>query len=151
MRHQKRGKTLGRKRDQRRALFLALSRSFMVNMKIMTTVAKAKELKKVVEPMITRAKKDTLANRRELAKILDKRSLKILFEDIAPVYLQVKGGYTKIIKTFPRKGDGADMAILELTKKINVRRKEDTKQASKKEASKPKVTGKASSKKAGKK
>lgn len=150
MRHQKRTKTLGRKRDQRKALFVALARSFVLKRKITTTVVKAKELKKFVEPLITRAKKDTLANRREVLKVLDRKSLKILFEDIAPVYANVKGGYTRVIKTAPRKGDGAMMAILELTKKINVRRKEAAKPTSEKEAGKP-STKKTARKEAGNK
>ena len=125
MRHKKKKTTFGREKDQRRALMKSLAINFIDRKKISTTLSKAKATKSAVERMITRAKNDTQANRRLLGKTLHVKQIKILFEQIAPVYQGQKGGYIKLIKKEPRKGDGAPMAIIELTKQINEPRKEE--------------------------
>jgi len=114
MRHQKTNKTLGRKRGPRKALEKNLAQSLVVYEKIKTTEVKAKYLKPKVEKMITRAKKDTLANRREIMKkIPTQNAVKKLFEVLGPRYLDRQGGYLRIVKIGERKGDGAKMAIIE--------------------------------------
>jgi len=114
MRHRKRGRKFTRSKDQRRALFCSLASSLILAEKITTTEAKAKELKSFVEKIITRAKKDTLANRRLLAKDFSKKIIKKLFTELGPRYKNRKGGYTRIIKINPRKSDGAKMTVIEL-------------------------------------
>ena len=150
MRHKKKKTTFGREKDQRRALMKSLVISFIDRKRISTTLSKAKATKAATERMITRAKNDTLANRRLLGRVLNPRQIKIIFEQIAPVYKSQNGGYIKLIKKEPRKGDGAPMAIIELTKQIDEPRKEETsdKQAGKKINNKE---GKPTSKKTTKK
>lgn len=115
MRHQKKGKKLGRTAAPRKALFRSLVTSFVIYEKIKTTEAKAKALRPIAEKMITLAKKDTLHNRRQALKVLYiEDAVKKLFEVIGPRYKERKGGYTRIVKLMPRKNDGAEMAILEL-------------------------------------
>ena len=114
MRHRKKGKKLGRKRDQRKALHKSLIASFVVNKKMKTTVAKAKAIKPIIEKLITKAKKNDLSARREFLKILTEKQAKIMLEEIGPKYKDRKGGYLRITKIGPRKGDGAEMAVLEL-------------------------------------
>lgn len=116
MRHRKKGRKLGRERDQRRVLIKSLCRSFILSGKIKTTEAKAKEMRPVVERLITRAKKNTLVNRRYAARYLDSKAVKKLFSDIGPRYISRPGGYTRIVKLGPRKGDAAKEAIIELVK-----------------------------------
>ena len=118
MRHQKKGKTLGRKAAPRKALMRSLATSFIVYEKIKTTKAKAKQVKPIVEKLITLGKKDTLANRRQALKYLYlENAVKKLFEVIGPRVKSRPGGYTRIIKLAPRKNDGAEMATLELVDK----------------------------------
>lgn len=114
MRHQKRGKKLGRKRDQRRALYKSLLANFVINKKMKTTVAKAKAIKPILEKIITRAGKNDLATRRILLKTFTEKQVQVLLEDIGPKYKDRKGGYLRITRIGPRKGDGAEMAVLEL-------------------------------------
>ncbi len=116
MRKRKRGRKLSRKRNQRKALLKALAFALISNERIKTTEAKAKEVSRVAERFITRAKKGDLASRRFLLKFLPERLVKKLIEEIAPIYKERKGGYTKIIKLGPRKSDGAKMAMIELVK-----------------------------------
>ncbi len=114
MRHQKTKKTLGRKTGPRKALFKNLLQSLILYEKIKTTEIKAKEIKPLMEKMVTRAKNDSLHNRREIMKIIPtKNAVKKLFEVVGPKYKERKGGYLRIIKLNPRKGDGAKMAIIE--------------------------------------
>ncbi len=93
-----------------------LATSLFLHGKIQTTEAKAKELRSVAEKMITRAKNNTVANRRILAKELSPKTVKNLFNTIAPEYTARQGGYTRMIKMGPRKSDGASMTIIELVK-----------------------------------
>lgn len=115
MKHQAKGKKLGRKRDQRKALMKSLMNSFIRYGKMETTETKAKEIRPKIEKLITKAKKDTLANRKVLLKILNKQSVKKMMEEIGPRYQDRKGGYTRIIKLGARKGDAGQKAIIELT------------------------------------
>ena len=103
MRHHDKFKVLGRERGQRTALVRSLLRSLVIHEGITTTETKAKELRKYIEPMITTAKKGTLASRRSVAsKMDDVTAAKKLFEVIAPKYADRKGGYSRIIN---RDGD----------------------------------------------
>ncbi|MCH8741463.1 50S ribosomal protein L17 [Patescibacteria group bacterium] len=114
MRKRKKGRKLGRERDQRRALLKSLASEIFLKEKIKTTTAKAKEVKGFVEKSITRAKKGDLHSRRLLLRFFSSKIVKKLIEDLAPKYKGRKGGYTRIIKLGPRKSDGAKMAIIEL-------------------------------------
>lgn len=114
MRHRKRQRKLGRTSEHRSALFRNQLASMVQNERIVTTLAKAKELRPIVEKMVTLGKDDTVHHRRRAAVSMpDKGLLKRLFEDIGPRFSDRPGGYTRIIKLGPRKGDGAEMAILE--------------------------------------
>ncbi len=104
----------GRKRDQRRALLLSLARALVLNERIKTTEAKAKELKIFAEKLITRAKEDTIHNRRILVSRLSEDVAKKLIKDIGVRYKERDGGYTRILKLGPRQEDGAKMVIIEL-------------------------------------
>lgn len=90
-----------------------LSRALILHGRINTTEAKAKELRKYIEPVITRAQEDTVANRRHLVRFFDKTIVKKLMLDIGPRYKERKGGYTRITKRIPRKTDSARMAVIE--------------------------------------
>jgi large subunit ribosomal protein L17 len=116
MRHQVRGRKLGRTSSHRLATMRALSSALIKNQRIVTTVAKAKELRRYIEPVITRARKDdSTSSRRQIFKFLnDKETIKTLFEDIIPEISDRPGGYTRIIKLGERSGDGAPMAMIEL-------------------------------------
>jgi len=115
MRHQKKGKTLGRKKAPREAMLRNLATSFIVYEKIKTTHAKAKVLRPIVEKMITLAKEDKLHNRRQaLQSLYIEDAVKKLFEVLGPRFKDRKGGYTRIVKLPPRQNDSAEMAILEL-------------------------------------
>lgn len=103
----------GRKRDQRRALLLSLARALVLNEKIKTTEARAKELRVFLEKLITRAKEDNLQNRRLLAGRLSEDVAKKLIKEIGPRYKERKGGYTRIIKLNTREEDSARIAIIE--------------------------------------
>jgi large subunit ribosomal protein L17 len=115
MRHRKKGKILGRKIGPRRALLKSLAANFVLKGKIKTTEAKAKTIKPVVEKLITRAKENNLTNYREINSFLQNRiATKKLLEEIGPRYKERPGGYCRIIKLGIRKGDAAEMVILEL-------------------------------------
>jgi len=116
MRKLNKGRKLSRKKGPRKALLNSLANSFFLQEKITTEEAKAKELKPFVEKMITRAKSNTVANRRLLSEALDVKTAKKLVDEIAPKYSERHGGYTRIIKLGPRNSDGAKMAIIELVK-----------------------------------
>ena len=89
--------------------------SFFIHERIETTIAKAKALRKLVEKILSLAKKDTLSTRRQLLKIItDKKIVKKIFEVLAPKFVERKGGYLRIIKKGPRSGDNAPLAIIEL-------------------------------------
>ena len=111
---------LRRSSDQRKALLRDLVTDLILNGQIETTVAKAKELKRLADKMVTLAKKNTLATRRQAATMIrfekadeKQNALQKLFNDIAPKYADRNGGYTRIYKLGKRQGDAAEMAIIE--------------------------------------
>ncbi len=115
MRHRKDVKKLGRNSEARKALLKNLATSLFKEKKIKTTHAKAKELKRFAEPLITLAKRGDLSARRHVSKFLaEKLVVKELFEEIAPKFAERNGGYTRILKIGIRKGDAAKMAFIEL-------------------------------------
>ncbi len=106
---------LGRTTDHRMSMLRTLVTKFLENGKIVTTVTRAKETRALAEKMITLGKQNTLHSRRQaLAFITSEDVVTKLFNEIAPKYAERNGGYTRIIKTEPRRGDAAEMAILEL-------------------------------------
>jgi len=116
MRKLNKGRKLSLKIGPRKLLLRVLVNNFFLQEKIKTTEAKAKELRSIVEKMITRAKEATIVNRRILAKDLTPKMVKKLFSQIAPSYKDRAGGYTRIIKLGSRNSDGAKMVIIELVK-----------------------------------
>ena len=115
MRHRKSGRHLNRNRSHLRAMFKNMSTSLVRHELIKTTVPKAKELRRVVEPLITLAKTDSVANRRlAFARLRDKDSVTKLFNELGPRYKQRPGGYLRILKCGARSGDRAPMAYVEL-------------------------------------
>lgn len=106
---------LGRPTDHRKAMLRNLVTSLLRSGKIETTVTRAKETKRMADKMITLAKRGDLHARRQvLAYVYDEDVVKKLFDEIGPKYADRNGGYTRVIKAGPRRGDGAEMAILEL-------------------------------------
>ena len=119
---------LGRTSSQRKALLRDLTTDLIVNGSIKTTEARAKEVRKTADKMITLAKRGDLASRRQAVAFLPnvvadvkedgdnvrvQSALQYLFEELAPKFADRKGGYTRILKTMPRRGDGAQMVVLE--------------------------------------
>jgi large subunit ribosomal protein L17 len=120
MRHLVEGRKLNRTSSHRKAMFSNMAVSILDKERITTTLPKAKEVRKVVERLITYGKKGDLhAIRMAERRIKDKTILKKLFDDIAPGYKDRVGGYTRIIKLGERKGDNASMSIIELTGRGN--------------------------------
>jgi len=114
MRHLKKGRKFHRKKGQRKALLRNLINNLIVQEKIETTVAKAKEIKPLTEKLTTLAKKQNLAALRILLSRLPKSAAQKLYYSVAPRYTNRKGGYLRIIKSAKRrKNDGAEMAIIE--------------------------------------
>lgn len=106
---------LGRTSDQRKAMLRAMVTFLLENGRIETTVTRAKEVRAMAEKMITTAKTNDLHSKRQvLAYVTKEDVVKKLFDDIAPKYADRNGGYTRIYKTGPRRGDAAEMAIIEL-------------------------------------
>ena len=106
---------LGRRSDHRRSMLRNLTTDFLRHGKIETTETRAKELRRLAEKMITLGKRGDLhARRQALAYLFDEKVVVKLFEEIAPQYADVNGGYTRIIKGNPRRGDAAPRAIIEL-------------------------------------
>ncbi|MFH1392134.1 MAG: 50S ribosomal protein L17 [bacterium] len=103
---------LSRKKDQRKALLRSLAESLILQEKIQTTEAKAKELRPYIEKLVTKARKNTLASRRDLLKLFDNNIVNKL-NQISQKYLTRQGGYTRIIKLTPRQTDSAQIAIIE--------------------------------------
>ena len=115
MRHGKKFNHLSRKAPHRKAMLSNMASSLIAHKRISTTVAKAKELRKYVEPLITKAKTDTTHSRRVVFSYLqNKETVTALFSEIAEKVADRPGGYTRIIKTGNRLGDNADMCIIEL-------------------------------------
>lgn len=106
---------IGRTSDHRKAMLRGMVTYLLENGKIETTVTRAKEVRCMAEKMITLGKEDSLHNRRQaLAYITKQDVVKKLFSEIGPKYKEVNGGYCRIIKTGPRRGDAAEMCIIEL-------------------------------------
>ncbi len=115
MRHRKAGRQLNRNSSHRRAMFRNMTTSLFQHELIKTTLPKAKELRRVAEPLITLAKEDTVAKRRlAFDRLRDKEAVGKLFSEIAPRYSQRPGGYLRILKCGFRAGDNAPMAYVEL-------------------------------------
>ena len=106
---------LGRTSDHRKAMLRAMVTFLMENGKIETTVTRAKEVRSMAEKMITVAKKGDLHSKRQVYSYITKETVaKKVIDELGPKYKDVNGGYTRIIKTGPRRGDAAEMAIIEL-------------------------------------
>ncbi|VAW71788.1 LSU ribosomal protein L17p [hydrothermal vent metagenome] len=115
MRHRKSGRKLNRNSSHRKAMFRNMASSLLKHELIKTTVPKAKELRGVVEPLITKAKKDSVANRRyAFDRLRDRDIVTKLFNELGPRYVERPGGYIRILKCGFRDGDCAPMAYVEL-------------------------------------
>jgi len=115
MRHRKSGRQLNRNSSHRKAMFSNMASSLVIHEVIKTTLPKAKELRRVIEPLITLAKEDSVANRRlAFARTRDKETVGKLFSELGPRYTERPGGYTRILKCGLRAGDKAPMAYVEL-------------------------------------
>ena len=108
---------LGRPTDHRKAMLRGMVTFLLENGKIETTVTRAKEVRALTDKMITLGKKNTLAAKRQALAFITKEEVVVkLFNEIAPSYADRNGGYTRVLKIGPRRGDGAEMAIIELVK-----------------------------------
>ncbi len=115
MRHRVAGRHLSRPTDQRLALYRGLVRDLLIHERIQTTEAKAKEIRGMVDRVITYGKKGTLHHRRlALAYLPDKDVVAKVFSELSQRYADRPGGYTRVLKLAPRAGDGAHMALMEL-------------------------------------
>jgi large subunit ribosomal protein L17 len=115
MRHRKSGRSLGRKSSHRKAMYKNMAVSLIVHETIRTTLPKAKELRRVVEPLITLAKQDGVARRRlAFSRLRDKASVGKLFDQLGPRFKERPGGYLRILKIGYRAGDAAPMALVQL-------------------------------------
>src|SRR5210317_1068661 len=115
MRHLKSGRKLNRNSSHRKAMFRNMANSLLEHYIIKTTVPKAKELRRVAEPLITLAKSDSVAHRRlAFDRLRDKASVGKLFDELGPRYVERPGGYLRIMKCGYRSGDKAPMAYVEL-------------------------------------
>ena len=116
MRHKKTGRKLGRNSDHRKAMFRNMAVSLIVHESISTTLPKAKELRRTIEPLITLAKQDGVSKRRRaFDKLRDKAAVGKLFDEIGPRFKERTGGYLRILKKGMRSGDSAQMALVQLT------------------------------------
>ena len=115
MRHKKSGRQLNRNSSHRKAMFQNMANSLFLHEVIKTTLPKAKELRRVVEPLITKAKLDSVANRRHVfSKLRDDAMVAKLFTELGPFYKDRPGGYVRILKAGFRTGDKAPMALVQL-------------------------------------
>jgi len=120
MRHRHSGRQLGRNSSQRKALMRSLSLALIEHEVIKTTVPKAKELRRVIEPLITLAKQDTVhARRRAFAKLGDQAAVARLFNELGPRFSERNGGYVRILKCGYRAGDAAPMAYIEFVERAD--------------------------------
>ena len=134
MRHRVKGRKLGRSPAHRRALFRNQLASLVKEERIETTLHKAKELRPIAEKVVTQGKRDTLHARRQVNRWLPERDLvKKVFDEIAPRFQERPGGYTRIIKLGPRRGDGAEMAVIEFVEKAEDASEPDKKKGRKKQ------------------
>lgn len=155
MRHRNSVNHLGRTSSHRKALLMNMANSLLLHKRISTTLAKAKELRGFVEPLITRAKDDSTHNRREVFKNLKSKTVvSELFRDIVGKVGDRQGGYTRILKTGNRLGDNAEMCIIELVDynenmlsapKKEVAKKRRTRKTTKKAEEAPKAVESAES------
>lgn len=114
MRHRKVGKKLGKTAAPRQAMLQNLATSLVLYEKVVTTEAKAKAVRTLIEPLITRGKEKTVHNKQQLGRVLhDKKAVQKVLDVLGPKYKARRGGYTRIIKIGPRKGDGAPMSQIE--------------------------------------
>ena len=121
MRHRKSGRQLNRNSSHRQAMFRNLANALVSHEIIKTTLPKAKELRRVVEPLITLAKVDSVANRRlAFARTRNVENVAKLFNELGPRFVQRAGGYTRILKCGFRAGDNAPMAYIELVDRPEV-------------------------------
>ena len=130
MRHRNSGRQLSRNASHRHAMLRNMATSLLQHETIRTTVPKAKELRRVVEPLITMAKVDSIGSRRlAYSRLRDEAIVVKLFEDLGPRFKARAGGYTRILKMEPRPGDNADMALMQLVDlaPVETEKKEDTK------------------------
>ena len=115
MRHRKSGRQLNRNSSHRKAMFQNMANSLFLHEVIKTTLPKAKELRRIVEPLITKAKSDSVANRRHVfSKLRDDAMVAKLFTELGPFYKDRPGGYVRILKAGFRTGDKAPMAVVQL-------------------------------------
>ncbi len=115
MRHQKKGRKLKRDNAHRKALLLNLTKELIRHGKIITTTPKAREVRGVIEPLITLAKEDTLHNRRlAFSRLRDKELVHKLFTEIAVRNKDRSGGYTRIVRVENRNGDNAELSVIEI-------------------------------------
>ena len=115
MRHRKKGRQLSRSTSHRKATLASLAQALFMEDRIVTTVAKAKELRPYAEKLITKARRGDLHSRREVLKQLKRKDVvDRLMHDVAPSYQDRNGGYTRIVKLGFRKSDAADIALIEL-------------------------------------
>lgn len=120
MRHLNKGRKLNRTAAHRRATLRALATALIKNDRITTTLAKAKELRMFIEPLVTRAKEDGMHNRRvAFAKLQDKYAVTRLFDEVGPASKDRAGGYTRVLKIGFRAGDGAETALIELVDMVD--------------------------------
>ena len=130
MRHRKSGRQLNRNSSHRQAMFKNMAGSLVKHEVIKTTLPKAKELRRVIEPLITLAKQDSVANRRlAFARTGDKEVVGKLFNELGPRYEARPGGYTRILKCGFRAGDNAPMAYVELVDRPVVEAEEEAVEA----------------------
>ena len=115
MRHRKSGRQLNRNSSHRKAMFQNMANSLFLHEAIKTTLSKAKELRRVVEPLITKAKSDSVSNRRHVfSKLRDDAMVAKLFTELGPFYKDRPGGYVRVLKAGFRTGDKAPMAVVQL-------------------------------------
>jgi large subunit ribosomal protein L17 len=132
MRHRNSGRQLSRNASHRHAMLRNMATSLLQHETIRTTVPKAKELRRVVEPLITMAKVDSIGLRRLAhSRLRDDAVVEKLFADLGPRFKARAGGYTRILKMEPRPGDNADMALMQLVDSavVATEKKDDTKAA----------------------
>jgi len=144
MRHRNSGRQLSRNASHRHAMLRNMATSLLQHETIRTTVPKAKELRRVVEPLITMAKVDSIGLRRLAhSRLRDDAVVEKLFADLGPRFKARAGGYTRILKMEPRPGDNADMALMQL---VDLAAVETEKKADTKAAKAPKAAAKKSKK-----
>jgi len=150
MKHRRSFNRLARKPAHRRSLYRHLATALFRHERVVTTVVKAKEMRRVVEKMISRARTDTVANRRLIARdIQDRDILTKLFADIAPRFAERPGGYTRVVKVGKRSGDTAEMAVLELVVRKETKKKPKKKAEGKEAAGDSEAAPKAEKAEAG--